>query len=55
MKNKEGDVQWFDFSRDIEEWETGCEEVLLTNNLEKDSVQVAKQKELESKQCLWRS
>jgi hypothetical protein len=38
MKNKEGDVQCFDFSRDIEEWETACEEVLLTNNLEKDSV-----------------
>ena len=48
MKNKEGEVQWFDFSTDIEEWEPVCEEVLLTNNLEKDSVQVAKQKELES-------
>ena len=48
MENKEGEIQWFDFSKDIEEWEPVCEDVLLTNNLEKDSVEVAKQKELEN-------
>ena len=38
----------FDFSKDVEEWEPVCEEVLLTSNLKEESVEVAKLKKLSS-------
>ena len=51
IEDKKGEVKWFDFFKDIAEWEPQCEEILLTNNLTNESVQMAKQKELES----WKS
>ena len=52
VADEQAAIQWFDFSKDVAEWESVCEEILLTSNLTKESVQITKRKELEVKQCL---
>lgn len=51
ITDEQGEIKWFDFSKDVAEWEPVCEEILLTSNLTKESVQNAKRKELDS----WKS
>ena len=48
VADERGAIQWFDFSKDVAEWEPVCEEILLTSNLAKEYVHIAKHKELDT-------